>query len=55
MEDGRMTVTGPPDSNIYPPGPGWLILVVDDVPSEAVKVMIGDGKSPEVNDGALAK
>lgn len=50
-----LSVTGPPNGNIYPPGPGWLILVVDDVPSIATKVMIGDGKGPEVNESALAK
>ncbi|KAI0819135.1 copper radical oxidase [Irpex lacteus] len=37
----------------YPPGPGWLVVLANDVPSEAVKVMVGDGKSPEVNEGAL--
>lgn len=53
--DGKVTVTGPPDGNVYPPGPGWLMVVVDEVPSEAVKVMIGDGNSPAVNKAALAK
>jgi hypothetical protein len=55
VSNGKITVNGPPDGNIYPPGPGWLMVVVDDVPSEAVKVMIGDGNGPEVNEGALAK
>ena len=53
--DGKVSVIGPPDGNVYPPGPGWIIVVVDDIPSEAVKIMVGDGKSPEVNEGALRK
>ena len=52
---GEMTVTGPPNGNVYPPGPGWLMVVVNDVPSEAIKVIIGDGESPPVNEHALAK
>lgn len=48
-------ITGPPSANIYPPGPGWLIVVADDVPSKAVKVMVGDGSGPVVNEAALAK
>lgn len=55
VSNGKVTVTGPPDGDVYPPGPGWLMVVADDVPSEAVKVMIGNGDSPEVNKAALAK
>ena len=52
---GEVTVTGPPDGNIYPPGPAWIMVVANDIPSEAVKIMVGDGKSPEVNEGAIRK
>ena len=55
LSDNTVAVDGPPDGNIYPPGPGWLILVVDGIPSKAVKVMIGDGRGPQVNEAALAK
>jgi hypothetical protein len=55
LQDNMITVNGPPNGNIYPPGPGWLMVVVDDVPSKAIKVMIGDGNSPEVNKAAIAK
>lgn len=55
IDGGLVTVNGPPSGNIYPPGPGWFILVADDIPSKAVKVMIGDGRSPEVNEAAIAK
>ena len=50
-----LTVTGPPNGNVYPPGPAWIYLVVDGVPSVGKKVMIGDGKGPEVDDNALNK
>ena len=51
----QLTIVGPPDGNIYPPGPGWLYVVVNGIPSKGVKVMIGDGKSPDVNQAALEK
>lgn len=50
-----MTITSPPNGQVYPPGPGWLFLVVDGVPSEAIKVMVGDGASPPVDEGAWQK
>ncbi|KZT71270.1 copper radical oxidase [Daedalea quercina L-15889] len=47
-DDGQaITVTGPPDGGVYPPGP-------DGVPSVGVKVMIGDGQDPPFDEGALA-
>lgn len=55
LSDNTITVDGPPDGNIYPPGPGWLLVVVDDVPSKAVKVMVGDGRGPEVDHAAIEK
>lgn len=55
VSDGKITATGPPDGNIYPPGPGWLLVVADGVPSKAFKIMIGDGKGPDVDEGAIAK
>ncbi|KAJ6597181.1 copper radical oxidase [Mycena vulgaris] len=42
-------ITGPPNGMVYPPGPGWLFLVVDGVPSKALHLMVGDGKGPEVD------
>ena len=55
MRDNTVTANGPQNGNIYPPGPGWLFVVVDDVPSKAIKVMIGDGTGPEVSETAIAK
>ncbi|RDB22279.1 Aldehyde oxidase GLOX [Hypsizygus marmoreus] len=48
-----VTVTGPPSGDTYPPGPGWIYLVVDGVPSQGVKIMVGSGRSPPVDRGAL--
>ncbi|KAG6832068.1 hypothetical protein H0H92_005490 [Tricholoma furcatifolium] len=50
--DNTFTVVGPPNGGVYPPGPGWLHVVIDGVPSIGVKVMIGDGKSPPVDEDA---
>lgn len=52
--DGQtLEVTGPPNANIYPPGPAWIYLVVDGIPSVGTKVMIGDGQGPAVDTEAL--
>lgn len=50
-----LTVTGPPNGNVYPPGPGWIYFLIDDIPSKGVKVMVGNGQGPPVDDGALNK
>lgn len=50
-----LTVTGPPNANVYPPGPGWLFVIVDGIPSAGTKVMVGDGKGPNVDQRALQK
>ncbi|KAI0313341.1 copper radical oxidase [Amylostereum chailletii] len=53
-EDGStLTITGPPSGEVYPPGPGWLYVVAGDVASEGVKVMVGDGRGPPVDQGAI--
>ena len=50
-----LTITGPPNGKIYPPGPGWVFVVVGDVPSVALPVMVGDEKGPPVDEAALKK
>lgn len=45
----KLSVTAPPNNRIYPPGPGWLFVVVDGIPSEGAQIMIGDGKDPAAN------
>ncbi|TFK54735.1 copper radical oxidase [Heliocybe sulcata] len=52
-DDGKtLTISAPPNANIYPPGPGWLYLVVDGVSSKGMRILIGDGKGPKVDDAA---
>ena len=54
--DGHtLTIEGPPNSGVYPPGPGWLYVVVGDVPSTGVKIMVGNGQGPPVDHGAIKK
>ncbi|KAF9447878.1 copper radical oxidase [Macrolepiota fuliginosa MF-IS2] len=48
-----LRVTTPPHGRIYPPGPGWLFVLVDGVPSEGVKIMIGGGRGPPVDQEAI--
>ncbi|KAI8989724.1 copper radical oxidase [Trametes punicea] len=50
-----LTIIGPPNGNIYPPGPGFIYVVVDDVPSVGAKVLVGDGKGPVVDEAAQEK
>jgi hypothetical protein len=46
LSGSKLTVTAPPDAGVYPPGPGYIFVVVDNVPSKATNTLIGDGKSP---------
>ena len=57
LSDDRTTlsVTGPPSGEVYPPGPGWLYVVADGVPSVGKKLLIGDGQGPPVDEGAIEK
>jgi hypothetical protein len=50
-----ITVTGPPSGDVYPPGPGWLYLVVGDAVSKGIKIMVGDGADPPFDEAALKK
>ena len=54
--DGNtLTVSGPPNGGVYPPGPAFLYVVADGVPSTGWKVMIGDGQGPPVDEDSLKK
>jgi Domain of unknown function (DUF1929) len=55
LEGNALKVTGPPNGNVYPPGPGWLYVLVDGVPSKGIKVMVGDGHGPPVDKEAQRK
>ncbi|KAJ7200643.1 glyoxal oxidase N-terminus-domain-containing protein [Mycena pura] len=49
-----LTVTGPPTTRIYPPGPAFLYVVTAaGVPSFGHKTIIGTGASPPVDQGAI--
>ncbi|KAF8637421.1 hypothetical protein AX17_002916 [Amanita inopinata Kibby_2008] len=54
LQGETLEITGPPNGNIYPPGPGYVFIVINGVPSKAVKVMIGSGQAPSVDEEALA-
>jgi hypothetical protein len=48
-ENGKtLFATGPPDG-VYPPGPGFIYVLVEGVPSEAVKIMVGEGQTPPLD------
>lgn len=52
----KLTVTSPPNSMIYSPGPAFLYIVTDSgVPSFGHKLIVGSGMSPPVDPGATAK
>ncbi|KAK4703032.1 glutathione S-transferase, partial [Phenoliferia sp. Uapishka_3] len=38
-----VTITGPANTGIYPPGYAWLFILADTVPSKGLRVMIGPG------------
>lgn len=50
-----LTVSNPSNCTVYPPGPGWIFVVVDGIPSKGAEVMVGDGTGPPVDEAALEK
>ncbi len=50
-----LTITGPPSGEIYPPGPGFIYVLANNVPSEGVRLLVGDGKGPAVDHAALER
>ncbi|KAH9952088.1 copper radical oxidase [Amylocystis lapponica] len=53
QDKGTLTITGPPNAGVYPPGPGFLYIVANGIPSTGTKIMVGDGKGPAVDEDAL--
>ncbi|KAG8697251.1 hypothetical protein FRC11_000157, partial [Ceratobasidium sp. 423] len=49
----NLIITGPPNAAIFPPGPAWVYVLSNGVPSKAQKVLIGTGASPPVDQGAI--
>jgi len=55
LDKKSLTVTGPPTSALYSPGPAFLFVVTDGgIPSFGHRTIIGTGASPPVNEGAIA-
>jgi len=48
-----LKVQAPSNPSVYPPGPGWVYVVVGDKWSVASQVMVGDGSNPPEDPGAL--
>ncbi|KAJ6618723.1 glyoxal oxidase N-terminus-domain-containing protein [Mycena sp. CBHHK59/15] len=55
LQGSQLTVTGPPSAPVFSPGPGWIIVMADDIPSMAQQVMIGSGANPPEDIGATNK
>ena len=54
--DGNtLKVRSPPNGKVYPPGPGWLYVIVDGVCSKGTMVMVGGGRGPPVDEEASRK
>jgi hypothetical protein len=49
----KLTITSPPNNRVYPPGPAYIFLTVDDITSPGVSVMIGNGAAPPVEDQGI--
>ncbi|GAA5973363.1 hypothetical protein JCM11641_003093 [Rhodosporidiobolus odoratus] len=49
----KLTIKGPKNTGIYPPGPGWLYILADGIPSKGLKTMVGPGNSPPVSTSAI--
>ncbi|KIK59299.1 hypothetical protein GYMLUDRAFT_169871 [Collybiopsis luxurians FD-317 M1] len=49
-DEKSLTITTPPNNRVYPPGPAYVFVTVDDVTSKGTQVMVGNGASPPVED-----
>ncbi|KAH7096643.1 glyoxal oxidase N-terminus-domain-containing protein [Auriculariales sp. MPI-PUGE-AT-0066] len=52
LNSTHITVTMPPNYTIYPPGPCYMFIMTDGVPSEGAKMLLGTGSGPQVNSAA---
>ena len=48
-------VNSPPNAPVYPPGPAWIFVLVNGVPSVGKQIMVGSGAGPPVDIGAWNK
>ncbi|KAF8910286.1 glyoxal oxidase precursor [Mucidula mucida] len=49
-----LSVLSPPNNRVYPPGPAFIFVTVDDVSSAGAQVMVGSGLSPPVPDQGVS-
>ncbi|KAK7451030.1 hypothetical protein VKT23_012705 [Stygiomarasmius scandens] len=45
-----LEITTPPNNRVFPPGPAYIFVTVDDVTSTGTKIMVGSGATPPVAD-----
>ncbi|KAF8987234.1 copper radical oxidase [Cyathus striatus] len=48
-----LTITSPPNNRVFPPGPAFVFLTIDDVTSTGAHVMVGNGRPPPVQDQGI--
>jgi len=48
-----LTITSPPNNRVYPPGPAFIFVTIDDITSVGMQVMVGTGASPPVQDQGI--
>ncbi|KAJ4474855.1 glyoxal oxidase N-terminus-domain-containing protein [Lentinula aciculospora] len=53
-DEKSLTVTTPPNNRVYPPGPAYIFVTVDDVTSTGTRVMVGNGAAPPVKDQGIS-
>ena len=53
LNGSSLVVNAPATAGLFPPGPGWVHILADGIPSEAKKVMVGDGADPPFSEEAM--
>ncbi|KAG8791040.1 hypothetical protein FRC12_010291 [Ceratobasidium sp. 428] len=48
-----LDIAAPPNASVYPPGPGFIVVSCNGVPSVMHKMLIGGGQDPPVDQGAI--
>ncbi|QRW03063.1 glyoxal oxidase [Ceratobasidium sp. AG-Ba] len=49
-----LSIAAPPTPPVYSPGPGWIFVLADGIPSIGQKLIIGTGASPPNDEAATA-
>ncbi|KJA24403.1 copper radical oxidase [Hypholoma sublateritium FD-334 SS-4] len=48
-----LSITSPPNNRVYPPGPAYIFVTIDDVTSAGAHVLMGTGAPPPVADQGI--